>query len=75
MPTDLPPDYKPKPVNDPNDPAAPWSPGSNPAYPPTQGEDVPGDVPKPGSGTGLPGSDADSVDPAGVPAPAGTPSF
>ena len=39
MPTDLPPDYVPKPINDPNDPRDPNTPGSTPAYPPAPGED------------------------------------
>ncbi len=58
MPTDLPPDYQPKPVNDPNDPRDPNTPGSTPAYPPTPGEDSPGEpigIPQPGPGVGVPG--------------------
>ncbi len=83
MPTDLPPDYKPQPAKDPNNPADPSIPGSAPAYPPGQGEDSrdeTGGVPQPG---------ADVVDPDGwsapplapgedagrVPSPAGVPTF
>lgn len=86
MPTDLPPDYKPKPASDPIDP------GSTPAYPPAPGEDVPGEpvgVPQPGPGVGVPGPSGDVVDPPGwseppilpggqpseVPSPAGMPTF
>lgn len=87
MPTDLPPDYKPRPITDPADPTAP---GSNPAYPPIPGDDMPGvSVPQPGPPVGVPGPDADVVDPPGwseppivpgqnpvpVPSPAGTPTF
>ena len=83
MPTDLPPDYKPQPANDP---------GATPAYPPAPGEDAPGEptnVPQPGPGVGMPGPGGDVVDPPGwsepplmpggspaeVPTPAGTPTF
>lgn len=38
MPTDLPPDYKPQPRNNPANPADPNVPGSVPAYPPSQGD-------------------------------------
>ena len=86
MPTDLPPDYKPQPAND------PASPGSTPAYPPIPGEDSPGEpvnVPQPGPGVGVPGPGGDVIDPPGwteppigpggipseVPSPAGTPTF
>jgi hypothetical protein len=82
MPTDLPPDYKPRPANDPNDPVDPGVPGSAPAYPPQQGDDS-----RDPGGNALPGSDV--VDPPGwpvpptmpgrepdqVPLPAGTPVF
>ena len=81
MPTDLPPDYKPRPMSDPAD-------AGNPVPAPPKGEDSrdgqPG-VPRPGpdAGVGLPGADGDVVDPtgvpggvpAGVPAPAGLPTF
>ena len=86
MPTDLPPDYVPRPAND------PVSPGSTPAYPPTPGEDVPGEpvgIPNPDPGPGIPGPQGDVVDPPGwseppltpggtpveLPTPAGTPTF
>ena len=68
MPTDLPPDYVPKPFNDPNNPADPNSPGSTPAYPPVPGEDSPGEpvgIPQPGPGVGIPGPGGDVVDPPG----------
>ena len=51
MPTELPPDYKPQPARDPNNPADPDVPGSVPAYPPQQGEDAVGD-PTPDPQTG-----------------------
>ena len=76
MPTDLPPDYKPSPL-----------PPKGPAQSP-DGADVPGGVPQPGPGVGMPGPDGDVVDPpgwpqapekpggnVGVPSPAGTPVF
>ena len=90
MPTELPPDYKPKPVRDPHHP------GDNPVEPGAPGEDspgapgrAPGGVPQPGPGVGVPGPGPDVVDPpgwaepplepggfpSGVPTPAGTPSF
>ena len=79
MPTDLPPDYKPQPKSDPNNPADPSVSGSVPAYPPAQGEDS-RDEP-----TGIPRPGADVVDPPGwhipggnpdeVPLPAGAPTF
>lgn len=75
MPTDLPPDYRPKPMPDPE----------------PQGDSVdgPGGVPQPGPNVGVPGPGADVVDPPGwavppltpgeggmgVPQPAGTPTF
>lgn len=77
MPTDLPPDYKPQPANDPANPADPTVPGSKPAYPPSRGDDArDGAVktPQPGDDaidpTGLPGSF-----PGGTPAPAGMPTI
>lgn len=73
MPTDLPPDYKPRPANNPASPVDPAVPGSKPAYPPEQGEDArdpTGDGPQPGEDVvgplGAPG---------GMPAPAGMPSI
>ena len=82
MPTDLPPDYKPQPAKDPNNPADPDVPGSTQAYPPVQGEDSRDDP------TGIPKPGPDVVDPPGwkvppiipgededIPLPAGTPSF
>ena len=77
MPTDLPPDYKPQPANDPASPADPTVPGSAPAYPPAQGEDARDPTP------GKPSPDSDVVDPSGlpgalpggVPAPAGMPTI
>ena len=68
MPTDLPPDYKPRPINDPTNPADPNTPGSTPAYPPTPGEDSPAEpigVPQPGPGVGVPGPGPDVIDPPG----------
>ncbi len=79
MPTDLPPDYKPRPRTDPNNPADPEVPGSVPAYPPVQGEDArdePTGAPQPGAdvvdppGWGLP-----PIAPAELPSPAGAPTF
>ena len=77
MPTDLPPDYKPQPANDPASPADPSVPGSKPAYPPRPGaaaRDGTVKTPQPGDDsvdpTGLPGSF-----PGGVPAPAGMPTI
>lgn len=81
MPTDLPPDYKPRPVKPGEGKPAP--------EPPAGGEDVKGHQPpgaKPGPRGGLPGDAGDVVDPtgwkgpgdgepAGVPTPAGTPTF
>ncbi|HEX4766216.1 MAG TPA: hypothetical protein VH414_08055 [Lichenihabitans sp.] len=83
MPTDLPPDYKPQPANDPNNPADPSVPGSGPAYPPAQGEDArdePGAAPRPGEdavdpdGLGVPPL-APGDGKAGTPSPAGVPTF
>lgn len=81
MPTDLPPDYKPKPARDPNDPVDPTVPGSAPAYPPVQGEDSrddPAGVPHPGADViDPPGWSIPPIvpggDPADVPLPAGVP--
>lgn len=80
MPTDLPPDYKPRPKRDPADPADPDVPGSGPAYPPAQGEDSRDDA---AGAPPAPGEDV--VDPPGwgmpprvpgeTPAPAGGPIF
>ena len=88
MPTDLPPDYKPKPASDPANPPHPNDPG---AVAPPAGEDARDPTGRPDSGprSGVPGSDGDVVDPPGwpepatgpgdspigVPSPAGTPSF
>ena len=80
MPTDLPPDYKPKPVAD---PANPTVPGAVPASPPAGGEDavdVPGGAARPGSDVfDPPGWAAPPVAPGGdrgdVPLPAGMPTF
>ncbi len=73
MPTDLPPDYKPQPAADPNNP------GSSPGVPPATGEDSKDPFnPRPGpvTGVGGPGDDgADVPSPAGIPAPAGMPTF
>ena len=83
MPTDLPPDYKPQPVNDPANPADPAVPGSAPAFPPVQGEDSKDDAggaPRPGAdvvdppGWGVPPI-APGVEPDKVPLPAGMPTF
>ena len=83
MPTDLPPDYKPQPANDPNSPVDPGVPGSGPAYPPEQGDDArdaPTGVPEPGADVlDTPGWSrpplVPGVDPAGTPLPAGMPIF
>ena len=82
MPTDLPPDYKPQPAHDPNNPADPAVPGSGPAYPPEQGEDSRDDpgAPRPGKdlidppGWSVPPL-APGGDPDDVPLPAGMPTF
>ena len=79
MPTDLPPDYKPQPVNDPANPADPAVPGSVPAYPPERGEDArdaPGGNPLPGADVvDLPGWTVPPGLPGETPAPAGMPTF
>lgn len=83
MPTDLPPDYKPKPAHDPADPADPAVPGAVPAFPPVGGEDsvdVPTGAPRPGSDVSdPPGWAVPPVVPGGdredVPLPAGMPTF
>lgn len=83
MPTDLPPDYKPKPKDDPNDPADPAVPGSVPSYPPVGGDDAvdpQGGEPRPGSDVvDPPGWGVPPVVPGGgredVPLPAGMPIF
>lgn len=82
MPTDLPPDYKPKPADDPNDPVVPGAPGSEPAYPPSQGDDARDPAGSPGKGADVvdpPGwpvpPTRPGVDPDSVPLPAGTPTF
>ncbi len=83
MPTDLPPDYKPRPVDNPADPADPTVPGAVPAFPPTGGDDsvdVPGSAPRPGSDVSdPPGWAVPPVVPGGdrgdVPLPAGMPTF
>ena len=67
MPTDLPPDYKPKPKSDPNDPADPNEPGAVPAFPPVGGEDA---LDPNGSGAG---GGSDVVDPPGWSVPPVTP--
>jgi hypothetical protein len=64
MPTDLPPDYKPQPANDPNNPVDPSVPGSKSAYPPETGEDA-----RDPSGVQPPRPGADNVDPPGWPVP------
>ena len=85
MPTDLPPDYVPKPLPDAD------KPGLAPSDPGAPGSDMPGStgVPQPGAGVGAPGVQPDVLDPpgwaepplapggfpAGVPTPAGTPTF
>jgi hypothetical protein len=90
MPTDLPPDYKPKPAANPDNPADPNNPGS-PTYPPGQGDDALDrpTVPQPGPGVGAPGPGPDVFDPPGWsvppiapgsnpgegPTPASTPTF
>lgn len=80
MPTDLPPDYKPKPLPNPDDAGAVPNPGA--VAPPVGGDSRdPGVTPHPGSGPSAPGPGADGgdvVDPApgwgpGSPAPAGVP--
>ena len=68
MPTDLPPDYKPQPAPGPDTPAQPSKPGEPPNPP---GEDSPG---APG-GKPPAGPDVVAPVPAGVPAPAGLPTF
>ncbi len=79
MPTDLPPDYKPKPANDPANPADPAVPGSVPAYPPEQGEDSrdpSGGTPRPGSDVvDPPGWTVPPIAPGETPAPAGMPAI
>lgn len=82
MPTDLPPDYKPRPVNDPSDPVVPDVPGSAPAYPPAQGDDSRDPAGSPGKGSDVvdpPGwpvpPTRPGIDPDAVPLPAGTPTF
>ena len=83
MPTDLPPDYRPKSAPEPKKPGPP-------ALPMPQGEDArdPMGTPRPTPNAGTPGPKGDVVDPPGwaepvggpgeglgVPTPAGTPSF
>ncbi len=80
MPTDLPPDYKPKPAADPDakDPTAAPAPDQDSV-------DGARGVPRPGPGVGVgrPGTDGDVVDPSGfpkddplgIPSPAGMPTF
>ena len=88
MPTNLPPDYKPKPASDPTDPADPSVPGAAPAFPPPSDEDAldgPKGIPRPGPNVGVPGPGSDVVDPPGwavppvvpgeEPAPEGAPAF
>lgn len=82
MPTDLPPDYKPQPANDPNSPVDPSVPGSGPAYPPEQGDDARDPAAgKPAGGDLVdpPGWSVPPIvpggDPAEVPLPAGMPTF
>ena len=89
MPTDLPPDYKPRPASDPANPPHPNDPG---AVAPPRGEDVRDPSGRPSSGPRSPegaGPSGDVVDPPGwgepslgpdsnplgVPSPAGTPTF
>lgn len=84
MPTNLPPDYKPKPANDPGNPADPNVPGSAPAFPPEPGEDVRdpaspsprpgGDVIDPSPGWSVPPL-VPGAEPTNDPAPAGMPTF
>ena len=89
MPTDLPPDYKPKPARDPNDPTDASAPGAVPIPPGSDVRDGGSDVPQPGPNVGVPGPGVDVIDPTGwsepplapggapigVPTPAGTPTF
>lgn len=83
MPTDLPPDYKPKPKDDPADPADPAVPGAVPAFPTPGGDDAvdpQGGEPRPGSDVvDPPGWGVPPVVPGGgredVPQPAGMPTF
>lgn len=83
MPTDLPPDYKPRPVDDPANPADPAVPGAVPAIPEPGGADAV----DPGTGAPRPGNDVSDPpgwavppvvpggDKADVPLPAGMPTF
>lgn len=78
MPTDLPPDYKPRPADGPAQPADPAVPGSVPAYPPEQGADArdPGGAQEPGADVvDPPGWTVPSNRPGETPLPAGAPTF